>query len=206
MVKPQPPPSFADPLANAWAEADSAPKPAWENQLEQAFADAWSGGESQGDMESTWANLLQQAAKEGYVGSQMDQAWNELQQTPSPFEAPYELAKDNPYSKSANPYQEGLALFKEGRLDDAVLAFQATVTADDAHADAWRMLGVVHQENDEDRKAIICLERAVEQDAYHLDALLGLGVSYVNELDHERALKNLKAWVVGCRLPVPTRC
>ena len=61
--------------------------------------------------------------------------------------------------------------------------------------DAWRWLGAAHQEQDEDRKAIACLERAVEHDPYNLDALLALGVSYVNELDQERALKNLRAWV-----------
>ena len=37
----------------------------------------------------------------------------------------------------------------------------------------------------------------MENDAYNLDALLALGVSYVNELDQEKALKNLKAWVVN---------
>lgn len=57
------------------------------------------------------------------------------------------------------------------------------------------MLGVCHAENDEDRKAIVCLQKAVEQDPYNLDALLALGVSYVNELDHENALKTLQSWV-----------
>lgn len=34
------------------------------------------------------------------------------------------------------------------------------------------MLGQSHAENDQDRLAIACLERAVEQDPYSLDALL----------------------------------
>ena len=57
------------------------------------------------------------------------------------------------------------------------------------------MLGQSHAENDEDRKAIHCLERAIEEDPYSLPALLALGVSYVNELDSQRALATLKAWV-----------
>ena len=57
------------------------------------------------------------------------------------------------------------------------------------------MLGLSHQEHDEDRKAILCLERAVEEDPYNLDALLALGVSYVNELSSESALRTLKLWV-----------
>lgn len=34
------------------------------------------------------------------------------------------------------------------------------------------MLGQSHAENDQDRLAIACLERAVEQDPYNLDGLL----------------------------------
>lgn len=30
---------------------------------------------------------------------------------------------------------------------------------------------------------------------YNLEALLNLGVSYVNELDSVRAIKNLRAWI-----------
>jgi len=58
-------------------------------------------------------------------------------------------------------------------------------------------LGKCHCEGDEDDKAIVCLEQSVERDPYCLDALLTLGVSYVNEMDLDRALKNLKAWVVN---------
>jgi len=57
------------------------------------------------------------------------------------------------------------------------------------------MLGKCHAENDQDSKAIACLERAVERDPYNGEALLALGVSYVNELNHGRALKCLKDWV-----------
>ena len=57
------------------------------------------------------------------------------------------------------------------------------------------MLGQSHAEHDEDRRAIVCLERSVAEDPYNLDALLALGVSYVNELDSGRALRNLRAWV-----------
>ena len=54
---------------------------------------------------------------------------------------------------------------------------------------------MTHAENDEDKRAIACLERAVEHDPYSLPSLLALGVSYVNELDSVRALQNLKSWV-----------
>ena len=39
--------------------------------------------------------------------------------------------------------------------------------------------GVCHAENDEDKKAIICLKRSVEEDPYSTDSLLALGTRYL---------------------------
>ncbi len=74
--------------------------------------------------------------------------------------------------------------------------------------------GQCHAENDEDKSAIVCLEKAVENDPYNLDvrrhhrcstaavmvtrlmlcvqALVMLGVSYVNEMNVQRALRTLQ--------------
>jgi peroxin-5 len=57
------------------------------------------------------------------------------------------------------------------------------------------MLGKCHAESDEDKKAILALQRAVDCDPYNLESLLALGTSYVNELDSVKALTTLKAWV-----------
>ena len=86
-------------------------------------------------------------------------------------------------------------MFNAGLIDDAIRAFEAVVQVDGDHAEAWRMLGQCHADHDEDQKAIVCLEKSAECDAYNLPTLLALGVCYVNELDQERALSNLKAWV-----------
>lgn len=110
----------------------------------------------------------------------------------------YELQADNKYKEiedEDNLFALGMDLFKRGELKDAILAFQAVVDKDISNSEGWRMLGVVHQELDEDRKAITCLETAIEQDPYNLNALLEIGVSYVNELDQSKALANLKSWV-----------
>uniref|UniRef100_A0A7S1ZTP1 Peroxin-5 n=1 Tax=Ditylum brightwellii TaxID=49249 RepID=A0A7S1ZTP1_9STRA len=100
----------------------------------------------------------------------------------------------------ANPdldlFGEGIRHFEAGEIHAAILSFESHLqNVDPDHAEAWRMLGKCHAENDEDRKAIACLERAVERDPYSTESLLALGVSYVNELDHRRALDNLKAWI-----------
>ena len=82
-----------------------------------------------------------------------------------------------------------------GKLHEAVHAFEAVVLKEKEHSEAWRMLGMCHAENDEDKKAILCLERAVEEDPYNLDAQVALGVSYVNELKYDKALAALKSWI-----------
>jgi len=58
-----------------------------------------------------------------------------------------------------------------------------------------RCPGKCHAENDEDKRAIYCLNRALDCDPYSLDALLALGTSYVNELDSVKALETLRTWV-----------
>lgn len=107
--------------------------------------------------------------------------------------------------------EEGMKYFHEGNLSEAILCFESELrNVNGDNADAWLMLGKCHAENDEDRKAITCLENAVERDPYSSDALLALGVSYVNELDHDRALKYLNHWVThnptyaGYVTPPPT--
>jgi len=108
----------------------------------------------------------------------------------------YIFADENPYKDTEDTFGKGMQLFNEGEIEGAIFAFQAFVqnNAEDC-SEGWRMLGLSHQEHDQDREAIGCLERAVQEDPYNLEALLALGVSYVNELDSQRALTKLKAWV-----------
>ncbi|KAL7495608.1 hypothetical protein ACHAWT_009603 [Skeletonema menzelii] len=95
-------------------------------------------------------------------------------------------------------FEQGLQHFEEGNISEAILCFESTLrNIDPEHADAWRMLGRCHTENDEDSKAIVCMTRAIERDPFSPETLLALGVSYVNELDHERAVETLKSWVAN---------
>jgi peroxin-5 len=124
-------------------------------------------------------------------------------QTTDPFEdawdnatsSEYVYKSENPFLDASENFQKGVEFFNSGHLDDAILAFEAEVQQHPENSDAWRMLGECHAENDEDKSAIVCLERAVEEDPYNLSALLALGVSNVNELNPQGALKTLKAWV-----------
>ncbi|KAL3774406.1 hypothetical protein ACHAW5_010479 [Stephanodiscus triporus] len=97
-----------------------------------------------------------------------------------------------------NLYEQGLRHFDEGNISEAILCFESTLrNIDPEHADAWRMLGKCHTENDEDQKAIVCWLRSLERDPFSPETLLALGVSYVNELDHEKAIESLRGWVAN---------
>ena len=99
-------------------------------------------------------------------------------------------------SNNKNYMEEGMKQFQEGNLKDAIVSFEMELQHHNAdNSTAWRMLGNCHAENDQDPEAIQCLEAAVDRDPFCPEALLALGVSYVNELNHERALDNMKAWL-----------
>ena len=76
------------------------------------------------------------------------------------------------------------------------LLLEALLQIDSQNSQAWTLLGQCHAENDEDKKAIICLLHAKETDPYNLDSLLALGTCYVNEINPIGALDSLKAWVL----------
>jgi peroxin-5 len=107
----------------------------------------------------------------------------------------YQLTPNNKYSQNKQAYELGVKYFEQGQLQDALMAMHAAVELDRSNSDAWYLLGRIHQELDEDQKAILCLQRALSHNSTHLPTLLAVGVSYVNELDHNNALKTLRSWV-----------
>jgi hypothetical protein len=49
-------------------------------------------------------------------------------------------------------FAKGKALFQSGLLSEAVLALEAEVQRQPQHVEAWRLLGTVHAENDDDQQ------------------------------------------------------
>lgn len=92
--------------------------------------------------------------------------------------------------------KEAQDLFERGEIKAAIEYCETELQLNNEHnAKAWYLLGKCHAEQDEDSKAIACLERSVEMDPYSPPALLALGVSHVNELNHGRALLYLQNWM-----------
>mmetsp|Transcript_465 Transcript_465/g.1180 ORF Transcript_465/g.1180 Transcript_465/m.1180 type:complete len:620 (+) Transcript_465:94-1953(+) len=99
-------------------------------------------------------------------------------------------------SMSANFMEKGMEAFREGRVLESIRCFEMELqTQNRNNAAAWKMLGKAHAESDQDQKAILCLEEAVKIDPYAPDSILALAVSYLNELNHERALSCMKEFL-----------
>ncbi|EEY59541.1 peroxisomal targeting signal 1 receptor, putative [Phytophthora infestans T30-4] len=181
--------AHAHPLEGAWKEAGTANA----TSLDQAWGDSKTAEEKM--MDSAWGEsdnleaIWEKAMAEAQTTDPFEDAWDNATNQDYTYKA------ENPFLDSSENFQKGIEFFKSGHLDDAILAFEAEVQQHPENSEAWRMLGECHAENDEDKSAIICLERAVEEDPYNLSALLALGVSNVNELNPQGALKTLKAWV-----------
>jgi tetratricopeptide (TPR) repeat protein len=128
------------------------------------------------------------ATKAGY-----DEAWGRL--TGKLESEEYSYRKENPFDEKGNCFELGMKLFADGDIENAICAFESATRELVDDAESWRMLGLCHSEVDDDKQAILALRRAVDLDPYHLEALVALGTSYVNEGDSFRALESLQSWV-----------
>lgn len=108
----------------------------------------------------------------------------------------YLMAENNPFLTDVDSFQKGKDLFRKGVLTEAVLALEAECQRNPGNSEAWRLLGTVQAENDDDVQAIAALNRAVAADPEDLDALLSLGVSHTNELEQSEALGYLREWIM----------
>ena len=77
----------------------------------------------------------------------------------------------------------------------AILCLEAEVLKNKENATAWRMLGQLFQENDQDDFAIMALKLAHEADPYDLESLFYLGISSTNELEEFDTLRLLSNWL-----------
>eukprot|EP00879_Flechtneria_rotunda_P013327 GHRR01013917.1.p1 GENE.GHRR01013917.1~~GHRR01013917.1.p1 ORF type:complete len:656 (+),score=254.39 GHRR01013917.1:215-2182(+) len=107
----------------------------------------------------------------------------------------YVFAQNNPFIGDPAALEKGKDLFKRGLLTEAALALEAEVVAHPKNSHAWRLLGTVHAENDDDRQAIAALDKALQADPTNMEVLLSLGVSHTNELDSGEALSFLHRWL-----------
>ena len=108
----------------------------------------------------------------------------------------YQMSQNNPFLTELDSFSKGRELFRQGLLSEAVLAIEAECQRNPGNVEAWRLLGTVQAENDDDTQAIAALNQALACDPDNLEVLFSLGVSYTNELAEKQALEHLRAWLI----------
>ncbi len=69
----------------------------------------------------------------------------------------YAFSENNPYAQEKNPLEKCLQLSNKGRTKEAILALESHLVKHPKDIHSWRFLGRLHQENDQDRRAVSCL-------------------------------------------------
>ena len=59
------------------------------------------------------------------------------------------------WAQDLDSFAKGKALFASGLLSEAALALEAECARSPANVDAWRLLGTVHAENDDDQQVCV---------------------------------------------------
>eukprot|EP00883_Tetradesmus_obliquus_P013392 jgi/Sobl393_1/6343/SZX78416.1 len=178
---------FADGFANI-----NIGEGATEEQLEAAWAEMGGAGSA------AWANeFVNDAEGAAYADWEDLYAKNAAAAPGQHVRGEYQFAANNPFLGDPAALEKGRDLFKRGLLSEAALALEAEVQANPQNATAWRLLGTVHAENDDDRQAIAALDKALQASPDSLEVLLALGVSHTNELDAGEALSYLHRWLSG---------
>jgi peroxin-5 len=107
----------------------------------------------------------------------------------------YVFQTENPFLADPEALEKGVEFFDQGKLNECILALEATVQQDPTNTNAWTQLGKAHAENDKDKLAILALEQAVAVDHGNLDALMALAVSLTNEYEPDKTGEALKHWL-----------
>ncbi|GBG64625.1 hypothetical protein CBR_g45681 [Chara braunii] len=196
--------------ASEWAaefQEEHGPK-SWVNEFSHASRqqDQWADEFAEQVSDTDWTQEFgEQVARGAFSGTEAEwlDSYNKFVEEQVKGEAGksassrwlYQFADQNPYVGHPNPLREGQELFRKGLLSEAILALEAEVLKNPTSVDGWRLLGIAHAENDDDRQAIASMSQAREADPTNLEVLLSLGVSHTNELEAAEALDYLKAWL-----------
>lgn len=69
----------------------------------------------------------------------------------------YRFSQANPYAGLANPLEKASEFVAVGNRREAIMAMESHLQKNPQDGKSWRLLGKLHQENDQDRQALPCL-------------------------------------------------
>ena len=202
----------AAPGPDAFAASSASASARWADEFRQNSASA-SAAASSGpsdaahrwadefaDVPDQWAREFEEMRRDGGDWAH-ESVWDQIAAETATRRAAersrYDFVDPNPYLGREDALEVGRDLFRRGVLSEAALALEAAVRADPDLCEGWRLLGTVHAENDDDRRAIAAMTRANEADPNDPEVLLSLGVSHTNELDQEEAIGHMRRWLRG---------
>ncbi|KAL3418605.1 Peroxisomal targeting signal receptor [Phlyctema vagabunda] len=118
------------------------------------------------------------------------------QSTVSGEKTKYTYCEENPFHSSHDPFIEGMEIVqKHGNLTFAALAFEAATVRDPAKLEAWKMLGTVLADNEQEGKAILAFKKALELNSDESVIPLRLAICYTNEGQPHAACDSLEEWL-----------
>lgn len=119
----------------------------------------------------------------------------------------YVFKANNPFMADMHSFAKAKSLFRHGILSEAAYALEAEVQRQPNNVDAWRLLGTVHAENDDDTQAISAMARALKADPTNAEVACWEMTAYILSvcmhvcLSSESSMCYLSAclgWLAGC--------
>lgn len=95
------------------------------------------------------------------MGEALQEAWDAgeeeaKEEDDDAIQKEYQFRSENPYETIINPLDKAAERIASGNRIEAIMALESHLQKNPKDLKAWRLLGKLHQENDQDRKALPC--------------------------------------------------
>uniref|UniRef100_A0A182N7D8 Peroxisomal targeting signal 1 receptor n=1 Tax=Anopheles dirus TaxID=7168 RepID=A0A182N7D8_9DIPT len=179
----QKPPQEAAPdqeLDGDWAKAFEAGKQEQDEASDSYNKQFWER------LQDEWRTLSEDEGKHPWL--------SEFNDFYDPFKE-YKFDEENPMADVENAFEKGKAFLAQGDIPSAVLCFESAVKQDPENPEIWEQLGFSQAENEKDPNAIAAFNKALSFNENNMPVLMGLAVSYTNEMLQNQALRMLVRWM-----------
>lgn len=193
-----------------------------ENQMENHFSEAEKGFQSTGQdkISQMWEDVFKNYNEnDPELASRLEKVWQESiknyeafgddeslashwqhatdmeEMQYKNFTDQYDFNQDNPYTNHAAPLTLLRDVLATGNSNNTALVLEAHLQKNPQDFRAWRALGMLYQELDQDQNSVSCLLNAVKYNPTDKDTYLQLGVSCANIFDEIHAMSFIEKWL-----------